>query len=235
VRSVIVTGVSRGIGAALFDEFLAAGDRVLALGRRFTVDQQAAQRAEPERVRLRPVDLSYVASLPGADEFAAFIGPAGSVVLVHNAAVVDPVGAPGTLVPGAIQQAVAVNLTAPIVLTNAVLAATGDRPVTILYIAAGAARRPIGGLAVYGATKRGAEFFMDALAAQFADDPAVRVAVFRPGVVDTGMQARLRGAGDTFADRERLVGLHERGELATPAEVARRIMAEHLGPDARVS
>jgi NAD(P)-dependent dehydrogenase (short-subunit alcohol dehydrogenase family) len=29
VRSVIITGVSRGLGAALFAEFHAAGDRIL--------------------------------------------------------------------------------------------------------------------------------------------------------------------------------------------------------------
>ena len=55
--------------------------------------------------------------------------------------------------------------------------------------------------------------------------------MFRPGLVGTRMRARLRGAGDTFAERDRLVGAHARGELATPTEVARRIMAEHLGPD----
>jgi NAD(P)-dependent dehydrogenase (short-subunit alcohol dehydrogenase family) len=231
VRSVIVTGVSRGIGAALFDEFLAAGDRILALGRHFTPRQEAAQRSDPKRVRLRPVDLSYIASLPHAREFAPFVQDASQVVLVHNAAVVDPVGAIGTLVAGEIQHAVAVNLTAPLVLTNEVLAAAGDRPVTVLYISTGATKRHLGGWAVYSATKLGAEFFTEALAEQVRDNPGVRVAVVQPGVVDTDMQARLRqhaASGVYFPDRESFVGLHERGELADPAAVARQILADHL-------
>jgi NAD(P)-dependent dehydrogenase (short-subunit alcohol dehydrogenase family) len=228
---VIVTGVSRGIGAALFDEFRAAGDRILALGRRFTAHQHAAAAAEPDRITLRAVDLSYVASLPPASEFAAFAQDATHVVLIHNAAVVDPVGAVGTLIAGDIQHAVAVNLTAPMVITNAVLSAVGDTPLTVLHVSTGATKRHLGGWAVYSATKLGAEFFTAALADQVADRPSVRVAVVQPGVVDTGLQARLRehAASDVyFPDRERFVGLFERGELAAPAEVARRIIADHL-------
>jgi benzil reductase ((S)-benzoin forming) len=195
---VVVTGVSRGIGAALFDEFRAAGDRILALGRRFTPTQEGAAQADPGRIRLRAVDLSYVASLPPASEFAAFIEGSSQVVLIHNAAVVDPLGAIGTLVAGDIQHAVAVNLTAPMVITNAVLSAVGDTPLTVLYISTGAAKRHLSGWSVHGATKLGAEFFTEALAHQVADRPMVRAAVF------------------------------ERAELTEPAEVARRIIAEHL-------
>jgi NAD(P)-dependent dehydrogenase (short-subunit alcohol dehydrogenase family) len=228
---VVVTGVSRGIGAALFDEFRAAGDRILALGRRFTTDQERAAQADPARIRLRAVDLSYVASLPPASEFATFTEGSSQVVLIHNAAVVDPVGAIGTLVAGDIQHAVAVNLTAPMVITNAVLAAIGEIPLTVLYVSSGATKRHLGGWSVYSATKLGAEYFTEALAHQVAGRPGVRVAVVQPGVVDTGMQARLRehAASDVyFPDRARFVGLFERGELADPTEVARRIIGEYL-------
>jgi benzil reductase ((S)-benzoin forming) len=48
--------------------------------------------------------------------------------------------------------------------------------------------------------------------------------------MDTGMQASIRAAGATgFPEHERFVGLHEHGELADPAEVAARIVAQHLG------
>jgi hypothetical protein len=47
-----------------------------------------------------------------------------------------------------------------------------------------------------------------------------------PGVLDTDMQAALRGAD--FPDRDRFVDLHRRGELPSPASAAREIIARHL-------
>ncbi|HLT09198.1 MAG TPA: SDR family NAD(P)-dependent oxidoreductase [Micromonosporaceae bacterium] len=241
MRSVIITGVSRGLGAAFFDEFHAAGYRVMALGRRFSVAQHAAERADPLRVRLRQADLAYPASLPSAAEFASFLSGSTDVVLVHNAGVIDPVGAIGTMAPEEIERAVSVNVTAPMLLTNAVLAAglarggaTDGKPrwrLTVLFISSGAAHRHIGGWSVYGATKRAGEAFVEALAAEHADDDRVRVAVVQPGVMDTGMQERLReyAARDVyFPDRDRYLTLHREGRLADPREVARRVIAENI-------
>jgi benzil reductase ((S)-benzoin forming) len=241
VRSVIITGVSRGLGAALFDEFLASGDRLLGLGRRFTDAQYAAERAEPQRIRLRQVDLAYPASLPAAAEIASFVHDAAEVVVIHNAGVIEPVGAIGALLPDEIERAVAVNLTAPMLLTNAVLGSGVLRPgpndavrtVTMLYVSSGAAHRQIGGWSVYAATKRAGEAFVEALAAQHAGDGRVRAAVVQPGVLDTGMQERVReyAAQDVyFPERDRFVALHREGELVAPADAARRVIADYLGP-----
>jgi benzil reductase ((S)-benzoin forming) len=233
VRSVIITGVSRGLGAALFDEFRAAGDRILALGRRFTDTQHAAERSDPQRVRLRQADLAYPNTLPTAAELSSFVHGATDVVLVHNAAVVDPVGAIGTLSADEIQLAVTVNLTGPMVLTNAALGATGGRrELTVLFVSSGAAHRPIGGWAVYGATKLAGESFFNALSAQYAGDPRIRVVNVQPGTMDTDMQGRVREHAQRdvyFPEGDRFVGLHERGELTAPSTVARRVLAEHLG------
>jgi NAD(P)-dependent dehydrogenase (short-subunit alcohol dehydrogenase family) len=240
VRSVIITGVSSGLGAALFDEFLASGDRLLALGRRFSDAQHAAERAEPQRVRLRQVDLAFPASLPAAAEIASFVHDATEVVVVHNAGVIEPVGAIGALPADEIERAVAVNLTAPMLLTNAVLGSgllrAGDaapRTITVLYVSSGAAHRQIGGWSVYAATKRAGEAFVEALAAQHAGDSRIRAAVVQPGVVDTPMQQRLReyAAQDVyFPERDRFVALHQQGELVPPVDAARRVIADYLGP-----
>ena len=52
-----------------------------------------------------------------------------------------------------------------------------------------------------------------------------------PGVVDTEMQERLRQYARRdvyFPERDRFVGAAQRGELAQPSEVARRIIAERI-------
>src|SRR5258705_7964781 len=101
VRSVIVTGASRGLGAALFQALQADGARVFGLARTFTTEQQALAAQRPASVRLRPTDLSdagtgdlgpdglrFIGSgLPSAAELAAFVGETGpddEIVLVHN-------------------------------------------------------------------------------------------------------------------------------------------------------
>jgi NAD(P)-dependent dehydrogenase (short-subunit alcohol dehydrogenase family) len=240
VRTVILTGVSRGLGAALFDEFNGSGDRILALGRRFTEAQHAAERSAPQRVRLRNVDLGRPETLPAAAELASFAHDASEVVLVHNAAVLDPIGAIGTLQPGEIVQAVAVNLTAPMLLTNALVAAmalrpgaSAVRPVTVLYVSSGAAQRTVGGWSVYSSTKHGGEAFFAALAAQHEGDHRVRVANVNPGVMETDMQAHLRDVARRdvyFPDGERYISLYQHGDLVAPSRVARDIIATYLGP-----
>jgi NAD(P)-dependent dehydrogenase (short-subunit alcohol dehydrogenase family) len=234
MRSVVLTGISRGLGAALFAQLAGRGDRVFGIGRRFTEEQLALAVAQPHRIRLDETELADPTTLPGVDKLRAFLsgdgqaasgssGP-GESVLIHNAGMVEPIGPIGELPEAAMVTAVGVNLTAPLLLTNAFVAARPpDTAARVLFISSGAAHRAIEGWSVYSATKRGAEMFFDALA---VERPDVYVANINPGVMDTGMQAALRGS--EFPDRDLFVGLHERGELPDPADVARRIIDEHI-------
>jgi benzil reductase ((S)-benzoin forming) len=242
MRSVIITGVSRGIGAALFRRLHDAGDRILALGRHFSESQVALADAQPDRVRLRQADLRVPASLPSPGELASFVQDADEVVLIHNAGMIEPAGAVGALRSEEIFDSVMVNLASPILLTNALLAvdmpkhsktsiAPVRRPLTVLYISSRAAHQTVGGFAVYGATKRGSEVFFEALAAQHADDPSVRVANVDPGAVDTAMQGQVRAAAASeayFPMGEFFVDLHRSGQLISADEVAAQIIAAHL-------
>lgn len=246
VRSIVLTGVSRGLGTALFDEFVAAGDRVVALGRRFTDAQRALASAHPDRIRLRETDLADPASLPDATELADLLAdgdPAVELVLIHNAALFEPFGPIGTLDPAEVMVAVQVNVIAPMLLTNTLFSAAQTppespeirmpgRPVTVLFISSAAAHNVAGGRSVYSSTKRAAETFFASLAAEREFDPHVRVVVVDPGIMDTDMQSVVRRhARDDvyFPGRERFIERYERGELPAPAAVARKIIAAHLG------
>jgi benzil reductase ((S)-benzoin forming) len=240
MRTTVVTGVSRGLGAALFDEFCAAGDRVLALGRQFSDAQQEAADAEPDRILLRMTDLADPATLPDAAELASFVDAGeGEVVFIHSAADFEPFGPIGALVPEDVANAVAVNFTAPMLLTNALLAplpidGTVEEPVrevTVLYVSSSAAHRVSGGRAVYGSTKRGGEMFFESLADERGTDARVRVVIVDPGIMDTEMQVNIRAHAREdayFPGRERFIDRYDRGALPSPVDVARRIVAEHL-------
>lgn len=240
MSTVVITGVSGGLGAALFDELVDAGDRVLAIGRRFTARQQARARALPDQVALWRADLTNVVSLPTSAELSAFLAGAPEIALVHNAAVIEPLGAIGTLNLQQIARGVSVNLLAPMLLTNTLLAALDGqsgapalphRQVTVLFVSSSAAHRISGGRGVYAATKRGGEVFFETLAAEHHGDRRVRVAVVDPGIMDTPMQVQIRGHvthGGYLPGGERYLRLAAEGVLPSPAEVARKIAAEHL-------
>jgi NAD(P)-dependent dehydrogenase (short-subunit alcohol dehydrogenase family) len=223
----VITGVSRGLGAALLDRLMADEDtRVAAIGRRFTERQRSMA---GNRLTLITADLADPATLPGPADLAAVLDGCAEAVLLHNAAVVGPIGPVGTLPAGETAAAVTVNLIAPMLLTNVFLAAvpTTATRVRLLFVSSGAAGHPIEGWSTYCATKSGGEAFFEVVAAEAGRaDPRVTVASVNPGVMDTGMQETLRGS--RFPDRQRYVDLHERGGLPPPAEVARKIVDEYL-------
>lgn len=226
VRVSIITGVSRGLGAALMAQLVERGDRVVGIGR------DARRLTPPDRVVLREADLAEPGTLPDPAEFGGWLAGASAAALIHNAATVEPIGAVGQLPASQLATAVAVNLTAPMLLTNAFLAALpAGLPATILFISSRAAQATIEGWSVYAATKQAGESFFGALASQLAGDRRVTVAIAQPGVMDTGMQSAIRRAatgGGWFPDAGRFVRMHERGELPAPAGVAAGIIAEHL-------
>jgi benzil reductase ((S)-benzoin forming) len=222
MHAFAVTGVSRGLGAALFSLLAGGGHRVLAIGRRFTPEQEEAARRAPARIRLHAADLADPPAL--RETFDRLLEGVDSGALIHNAAVVEPIGAVGTLSRAELKTAVTINLTAPMLITDDFLAARPDGlPATVLFVSSGAATRPIRGWAAYCATKAGAEMFHRVAA---EEHPDVRIVNVNPGRMDTGMQAALRGAD--FPDVADYVAAHEQGKLPDPAEVARRICAEHL-------
>lgn len=225
----IVTGHSKGLGAALVAELLARGARVLGVSRTAVapvagLEQVAADLADPQAVAGLAAPGSVLwRFLAVADD--------GPLLLVNNAGMVEPVGPLGTLAPEMVARAVALNVTAPLILADAFVAATeGAADRRILHISSGAARKPYAGWSVYGATKAA----LDHHARAVAEDarPGLRVGSVAPGVVDTDMQAALRALPDgVFVHRHRFVGLKERGELLSPGQSAARLIDHLLSPD----
>ena len=220
-RVVIVTGVSRGLGAALAAECLARGYRVLGLGR-----SSAASLAHA-RYAFAACDFAHVDALDAivAPVFDALAATRPSqVVLVNNAAMAGPVGVVGALVGGEIAASLAANLAAPAVLANAFCRAFTDAAADrrIVNVSSGAAERTIAGGALYCAAKAGMEMLTRAIAADHPASTLVPITL-RPGVIDTGMQTFMRSQPPAALPS---VGMfrdfHAKGALVAPEVVARR-------------
>ena len=108
--AVIVTGVSRGLGAALARELVERGATVLGVGR------ATAPGLENERYRFAACDLADVAGLDAALAPAfhalAALGPK-RVCLVNNAATTDPAGLAPRHDSASVARSIAINLSAP--------------------------------------------------------------------------------------------------------------------------
>jgi benzil reductase ((S)-benzoin forming) len=226
----IVTGHSRGLGAALAAALLNQGAAVLGLAR---VDNEAlAGRMEQIPVDLSNPDAVAALTVKGGPLDRFLNGPGvGPALLINNAGMVEPIGPAGTLDPAAIARAVALNVTAPLMLTDAVIAATDGLPDRrVLHVSSGAGRSAYPGWSVYCATKAALDHHARAVAADAR--PGLRIASVAPGVVDTDMQATLRATPeDRFILRERFVSLKNSDALTSPEACAATMLA-HLFSDA---
>lgn len=238
----IVTGASRGLGAALAAQLLAPARRLICIARSPNAALAAQAQASGAALDYRLHDLAdadatarLAQALGETLREAAAVSPISRFVLVNNAGVIEPIGRIESLAAAPLARALQVNLAAAMLLTAAFLSATdaagADR--RILNISSGAARHPLAGWSAYCSSKAALDMFTRCIAAEHAGRPgAPRVCSLAPGVLDTGMQATIRTAAPAdFPQVERFRKLAAEGALASPAQVAQRIVAYLEGDD----
>ncbi len=218
----LLTGHTHGLGAALTDLLLQRGIQVLALAR-----GQQAERAGLLQVALDLADSRALADWLEGDVLSRFLDDAPQVLLINNAGTLAPVRPPGRQSARALAQAVSLNVAAPLMLTDALIAASPHaRERRIAHVSSGAARSPYAGWSAYCATK--AALDQHARAAALDAPDGTRIASIAPGVIDTAMQARIRATPlSDFPTRARFEALQRDGALWTPADAAARFV-DHL-------
>ncbi|MEY9874990.1 NAD(P)-dependent dehydrogenase (short-subunit alcohol dehydrogenase family) [Streptacidiphilus sp. MAP12-33] len=222
-RICVVTGGSKGIGAAVAADLSTAGHRVVLAARDAEALEHTA-RSLPGPVLTVPVDLTA----PGAadalfDRVEAAWGPAGVLVAAAGA------GASAKLTETSDElweQQLALNLTAPFrCVRRAVPAMRAAGWGRIVVVASVAARTGAPYVAAYTAAKHGVLGLVRSAAAELAGT-GVTVNAVCPGYVDTPMTdatvaaiAARTGRGEAQA-REALARMQPIGRLIRPQEVA---------------
>jgi 3-oxoacyl-[acyl-carrier protein] reductase len=210
MRSVVVTGGSRGIGLGIVRKLAADGYRAIAIARTLS-DQLASsiEQAPPGTLHFVPFDLAEIEEIPGLVRRLqkecgtiyglvnnAALGLDGSLALMHNSQ---------------IERVIRVNTLSPIVLSKYVvrhmMASGGGR---IINLASIVAFTGYSGLSVYSATKASIIGFTKSLAREVGR-AGVNVNAIAPGFLDTDMTHGL--------DAERREQIARRSALRRFAEI----------------
>ena len=228
----ILTGASRGMGAAIAEQLLEPANVLLCLSRQRSETLAAKAATAGSRCEQWQVDLAQPveaaarlqAWLVGADA-ARF----ASATLINNAAALTRIGAIDDCADAELAAALRVGLEAPMLLTAAFLRATRGWPAAkrVLNISSGLGRRAMAGQASYCAVKAGLDHFTRALALDEAQrNDGARVVSLAPGVIDTDMQTQLRSADPAdFPDQALFIGWQRDGQLASPQQAAAAVLA----------
>lgn len=183
---VLITGGSRGIGAAMARSFAAAGASI-SLASRSEADLHEV--AGPLGASVFAVDLA------DSEETEELVGrveaTAGTVDVLMNNAGIEVTSHMHSADPAALRKLMRVNLEAPMVLTRQVLPGMLARNRGHLgYVSSLAATSGFPGQAAYGASKAGLTNFVAALRLELRDTD-LHTTLVSPGPIDTEMWANV--------------------------------------------
>ena len=237
-RSILITGVSSGIGFATARRFLEMGWRVIGSVRK---PEDAEQLTDLGRENFCPIvldvtDHERIADLAG--EVAQLLDGKPLDVLCNNAGTSVPAATAYQSVPG-FRSAVELNLIAPFAVTRALyplLAKPGGR---ILFVGSLAGTQPLPFCAAYSAAKHGIEGLAGSMRVELREQ-GIMVSVIAPGSTRTaiatkiGSDTPLEGMDSEFAPAFARMAQHmgREGQHAFGAEKVARVV-EKAATDAK--
>ena len=203
-RHVIVTGASRGIGAAIAEYFVAEGDHVVALSRSGNAPAGVA----------KSVAVDVADSLALTEAVKAAIEEFGPVeVAVVNAGVTRD-GLAMRMSDEQWREVLATNLDGAFFTARATMASmVRARSGSIIFISSVSPFMGVPGQANYAAAKAGLVGLARSLAKELATR-GVTVNVVAPGLIDTDMTTDLGAAKDAMA------AMIPMGRIGQPSDVA---------------
>lgn len=226
------------MGLAMASQLLDQGHAVLCISR--SHQEALAQHAQQAGTTLLQWKHDLADSIPLSARLESWLREQGGsawtrATLINNAGMIPRIGPLSEADAADLAQALRVGLEAPMLLTAAFLRATeGWRAERrVLNISSGLGRRAMASQAAYCAAKAGMDHFTRCLALEEANKTGgAKVCSLAPGVIDTDMQLQLRGANPAaFPELDSFVRLKSAGQLTSPEEAARRVLAFLARPD----
>jgi NAD(P)-dependent dehydrogenase (short-subunit alcohol dehydrogenase family) len=217
---VIVTGASRGLGAATARVLGGLGAVVILTAR----GENGLDEVERDITQAGGIAYCHLCDVSSMNDCRLLIQDTvqrfGNIdALVNNAGVIRPIASIGQGDPRVWEQNILINLVGPYFLTYYALPYLRGRMGRIINVSSGSAVSVDEGWSAYSVAKAGLNHFTRILA---AEEPAITAITFRPGKMDTAMQATIRAEGKDGMPEARyaqFVRHFEQGELASPEQV----------------
>jgi NAD(P)-dependent dehydrogenase (short-subunit alcohol dehydrogenase family) len=236
-KTALVTGAGRGIGRAVALQLAEGGACVVLVAR--SIDQ--LNETAEEIKDFGGHALSIPADLSDMEEIVRTVVTTNDIfgsadILINNAAVVAPLGPSRDIDPTEWANALAVNVVAVAALSMAFLPAMLERNWgRIVNLSSSIAARPDAmiGINAYAASKAALEAHTLNLAAEIGGS-GVTVNAYRPGSVDTAMQAWIRAQDPERIGRDLhgwFAASFASGTLMTPEDSARSLLSHLVGED----
>lgn len=203
---VLVTGMSRGLGKRLATAFWSRGADLFGTARDLQALEAVARKlaASPvrtgQRIAVVEADLGNAAA-PAYVVRQCWDQLGGLDVLISNAAVQGPIGRFWEQDPARLENALTVDLLAPLRLAHAAIPfmLLGEKKGrSILFLSGGGATGPRPRFGVYAAAKAGLVRFAETLAMELSDF-GISVNCIAPGAMATDMLAEVAAAGVDLA------------------------------------
>ena len=195
-KTVVITGASRGIGAAAARHFSDAGAYVVLAARSGSQIQKIAEDIGAKGGLATAIQCDVSRAEEVKDLIASAKTKTGAVdILINNADLIEPIARLGDSLPDAWSEVVDVNLKGVyhglrVAIPEMVAAGAG----TIINISSGAATSALEGWSHYCATKAGVLSLTRVAHKEYAAD-GLRIVGLSPGTVATDMQVAIKASG----------------------------------------
>jgi NAD(P)-dependent dehydrogenase (short-subunit alcohol dehydrogenase family) len=223
--TIIITGASQGLGAAIASIAAERGAQVVLAARSAAALERQAQQIEQRGGSA----LSVVSDISRFEDCQRIVDRTLQVfgkidALINNAATIEPLATISQIHDEEWRQHFAVNLHGPAMLCQLAIPHLRQTQGRVINVTSHGAEIAIAGASAYSASKAALNRFSKVLA---VEEPAIAVILFIPGEVDTHMQEVLRTKGQANEEVHRFfMELYEQGKLLSPETPA--LAAVHL-------
>jgi benzil reductase ((S)-benzoin forming) len=222
----IITGGSAGIGKALVKHYADKGYRVFSIARSENkeLNMPSIEQIQFDLSNTGDIDTMFKKIWGKLD-----VSNISALTLINNAGTLGTISRIENINPATIENAIAVNFTAPMILSSLFIKASQGLAIakTIINISSGAAFNPYYGWSTYCSTKAAIDMMVKTVGKeQQTLDNGVKIISVYPGVVETAMQDQIRSTREEdFLEVQKFKDLKENHQLAKPDEVAEKIFS----------
>lgn len=227
MKTIIITGGSKGLGKEIVDLYLKDEWNVIELSRSGNGHSHIQlDLSKTESVSKCIEDILESLSKSSIDEF----------IYINNAATLSPISNFTKIADEDIVDSLNVNIISPMMIMRRIIESFRDHKIkkTLINVSSGAAKKGYSGWSLYCTGKAGIENFMNSLTEEEKhEEYPFSILNIDPYIMDTSMQEEIRNSTKKdFPSLERFRSFKIENELMQPQEVAKIIMEllkrEHL-------